>query len=92
MASLMRPCAACGQVDDHPRDIVIRDDGNADLYHHDCHAGCPGCEWLVQHKGDLKGSKWRDHIGSLHAELTPDQLATNPAQRSAVDSHLNGEK
>lgn len=92
MASLMRPCAACGQVDDHPRDIVIRDDGNADLFHHDCHSGCDSCAWLVKHKGSLKGAKWVAHIGSLHAELAPEQLGVHPRERDVVESHLDGEK
>lgn len=92
MASLMRPCATCGQVDDHPRDIVIREDGGADLYHHDCHPGCPSCDWLVKHKGNLKGAKWVAHMESFHAELSPEQLVLPAGDRDAVESHLNGEK
>jgi hypothetical protein len=90
-----RPCVACGKYDDHPRCVVVLPDHSSAYFHHDCHAlldpPCPSCTWLVQHKGNLKGQDWRDHIGSLHAELSDDELALHPADRAPVDSHLDGE-
>jgi hypothetical protein len=91
MASLMRPCATCGQVDDHPRCVVEYTDGSpTQLFHHDCHTNCAACTWLVAHTGDLTGDAWRDQITAVHAELDDDELATPPADRLVVESHADG--
>jgi hypothetical protein len=79
----IRPCLGCGQEDDHPRDVVALSDGSTAYFHHDCHAllGCQSCKWLVQHKGRLKGAKWREQIVALHAELDQDALEKEPHER-----------
>lgn len=91
-----RPCIACGKHDDHPRCQVVLPDGSSAFYHHDCHAlmdpPCPGCTWLVEHKGDLKGDAWREHVLDLHSSLSEEELAKQPQDRAAVKSHLNGKK
>lgn len=91
--SNVRGCVVCGQQDDHPRDILVVGDTVA-FFHHDCHAAidppCPSCAWLVQHKGKLTGDKWREHVESLHEQLSPEQRELAPWDREPVTSHLNG--
>ncbi|MEV8610310.1 hypothetical protein AB0383_20685 [Amycolatopsis sp. NPDC051373] len=91
-----RNCVGCGQVDDHPRDVVALADGSTAYYHHDCHARldppCESCAWLVQHKGDLVGHEWRTQIGNVHNALTPEQLAAaHPSEKPVVEQFLNGQ-
>lgn len=87
----MRNCVGCGQVDDHPRDVVALGDGSVAYWHHDCHARidppCASCAWLVAHKGDLVGQEWRDQIAAVHAELSPEDLEL-PAEEMPVVTHL----
>ena len=89
---MIRPCLGCGQEDDHPRDVVGLSDGSTVYWHHDCHAhaGCQSCQWLVAHKGKLKGDKWREHIASFHQDLTDEELAQPPHERRIVASHRGG--
>jgi hypothetical protein len=93
MANPIRPCIGCGQSDDAPRDHVVVGDKSV-FWHHDCHAAvdppCPSCEWLVKHKGSLKGDDWRSHVIALHAELSQEQREQAPWDRDVVKSHLNG--
>lgn len=95
MSNPVRNCVACGQVDDHPRCQTVLPDGSSLYFHHDCHAlldpPCPSCTWLVQHKGGLKGEDWRSHVIDLHNSLSEEQLALQPQERDAAESHLNGE-
>jgi len=92
--SLMRVCVVCGQVDNHPRDVVSLPGDQVAYHHHDCGArlepACPSCLWLVQHKGDLTGDDWRQHIGSLHAAMDDGQQELHPKDRDAVVSHIDG--
>lgn len=94
MSNPVRGCFVCGQRDDHPRCQTVHPDGSSALAHHDCHAQldppCPSCEWLVQHKGALKGDDWRSHVVDLHKNMDDDQLALAPWDRDAVETHLNG--
>lgn len=94
MANPVRNCVLCGQVDDHPRDVMVIGDSVV-YHHHDCGARmdppCPSCAWLVAHKGELKGDDWRSHVNALHAELPQEQLELAPWDRDVVESHLNGE-
>lgn len=40
-----RNCIGCGQVDDHPRHVIVLGDGSDAPWHMDCHARSePGCE------------------------------------------------
>lgn len=90
----MRNCLACGQVDDHPRDVVVLPGDSVAYLHHDCHAAldppCKSCAWLVAHKGDLVGGDWRDQIEAVHAALTPEQLALQPHERDVVTALADG--
>lgn len=62
----VRRCSACGQVDDHPRDIVDNGDPAVELnYHLDCHAnlGCPACAAQIADRPDgATGQELLDHI------------------------------
>lgn len=88
----IRPCLGCGQEDDHPRDQVGLKDGSVAFFHHDCHAalGCLSCKWLVAHKGQLKGEKWREHIQALHAALPAKELEKAPHERKVFASFRAG--
>lgn len=45
MQNLMRPCIACGQVDDHPRHTVVIPPNQDEIrWHMDCHLMVTGCE------------------------------------------------
>lgn len=95
MAELpLRNCVACGQVDNHPRDVVALRDGSVAYYHHDCHARldppCASCAWLVQHKGDLVGDEWRSQIVAVHDALTPEDHGLPAEATPLVASLLNG--
>uniref|UniRef100_UPI003F4935B8 hypothetical protein n=1 Tax=Pseudonocardia sp. CA-138482 TaxID=3240023 RepID=UPI003F4935B8 len=94
MALIVSTCVLCGQTDDHPKDVVAMPGDLTARYHHDCHAAaeppCESCRWLVAHKGDLKGTDWREQIGSLHAAMPGEHLELHPHERAVVDSHLGG--
>lgn len=94
MSNPVRNCVVCGQRDDHPRCQVILPDGSSAYHHHDCGAllepACAPCEWLAQHKGDLKGDDWRAHVLDLHDKLSDDEIAKAPWERSVLKSHANG--
>ena len=89
-----RNCVGCGQVDNHPRDVVDVGGGQVAYWHHDCHAAltppCPSCAWLVRHKGKLTGDEWRDHVNDLHAAMSPNQLELAPWDRDVATSHVDG--
>lgn len=58
------PCPGCGMNDDHPRHILVLEDGTQVAWHSDCHAskGCPIC--VIQRDGaeGLTGQEYRDHL------------------------------
>lgn len=89
---MQRNCLGCPAVDDHPRHVVAVSPTEDVYWHQDCHAkaGCSSCQWLVQHKGELVGDEWRQRIGEVHAELTPEQIEQAPAQRDAVTQFVEG--
>lgn len=91
----LRTCVGCGQVDDHPRDVVALPDGSAANWHHDCHSRidppCESCTWLVQHKGDLTGDAWRTQIVNVHNELSAEQHGLHASETPVVEQFLNGQ-
>lgn len=68
----IRPCHACGQRDDHPRDVVafINRPGAATRYYHlDCHArlGCQSCADAVTASGGATGEALLAHLAAVRA-------------------------
>lgn len=96
MALLVTSCVACGQTDDHPKDVVCMAGDKVARYHHDCHAlmepPCPSCSWLVQHKGDLRGQDWREQVLAVHEVIPPEQLELRPHERDVVRTRVNGNR
>jgi hypothetical protein len=89
---LIRPCLACGQEDDHPRDQRVLPDGSVVFWHQDCHAdaGCLDCKWLVEHKGKLRGAKWREQVQAVHDALPAEELDKRPHERKVVAALKGG--
>lgn len=68
----VRPCVACGQHDDHPRDQVDLGGGETAYYHIDCHAlmGCESCKWQADAAAGATGQGMLDAIISLHEQAS----------------------
>lgn len=61
-----RNCTDCGQVDDHPRDLVVLPDGSEAHHHIDCGARrtppCQGCADQVEKSGGASGDDLRSFL------------------------------
>lgn len=77
-----RTCPGCGMNDDHPRHILVADDGNQRAWHKDCHRakGCAICavELGVLHDAGMPS-------GTIGDELRDHLLAEGAAIASSVD-------
>lgn len=61
---MTRNCVACGQVDDHPRHILINSDYEDVPFHLDCHSrmGCSVCSAQLEGADGLTGDALRAHL------------------------------
>jgi hypothetical protein len=80
-----RTCPGCGMNDDHPRHILVTEDGTQRAWHTDCHQlrGCEICDIKREDAGGLIGDEYRGHllankdnIRTAVDNLTQDQLET----------------
>lgn len=63
----IRPCAACGQKDDHPRHVIAMTPTESLFFHMDCHANndCPTCKQQIADAKGAQGDKLRRHLIAL---------------------------
>jgi len=66
-ARAIRPCAACGQHDDHPRGIHVAEDGVTEvLRHYDCCTrDCPLCGPMAALADGRTGQDLIDHLDAV---------------------------
>lgn len=66
----VRPCAACGQSDDHPRHTIAVSPTETVHFHMDCHAnnGCEVCQAQIKGAKGAQGDKFRGHLISLRED------------------------
>lgn len=81
-----RTCPGCGMNDNHPRHVLVAEDGNQRAWHKDCHRD-KGCEICAVELQDVTpgtiGDELREHLVSNAeaiaadvAELSQEQLET----------------
>lgn len=60
----VRMCLGCGQSDDHPRHVVVVQDGTEVPWHMDCHAmtGCGICTEQISGADGATGDALRQHL------------------------------
>lgn len=67
-----RFCDICTQADDHPRHVVVLEDGSTQTRHLDCCAdsGCPdgSCVQVREGAEDLRGAALLEHLNGKGAE------------------------
>jgi hypothetical protein len=92
-----RNCVACGQVDDHPRHVVVLADGSDAPYHHDCHSRlnppCAICQVIAQSAQGVTGDALREHIVNNDPGgkwLAGQQQAQEPAQAQQAPAAAQG--
>lgn len=63
----IRPCAACGTEDDHPRHVIAMTPTESLFFHMDCHAnnGCQTCKQQIADAVGAQGDTLRGHLLSL---------------------------
>jgi hypothetical protein len=98
IANPVTTCVGCGQTDDHPKHIDVRDDGqHTDVrWHMDCHAAanppCPTCTSIMEAGATGKtGEDLRAHIqagGADHAST--DAMLAAAAPQDAVPADAQG--
>jgi hypothetical protein len=66
----IRPCAACGKEDDHPRHVISLTPTESLFFHMDCHAnnGCDTCKQQIADAKGAKGDKLRGHLIALRED------------------------
>lgn len=78
-----RTCPGCGINDNHPRHILVGEEGNQWCWHTDCHAakGCPICAIKREGAEGVIGDEYRQHLldnadelAARISELSQEQL------------------
>lgn len=66
MTNPVRTCIGCGQVDDHPRHVVLVGADHAEVtWHMDCHsraANCDVCASQIADANGATGDELRTHL------------------------------
>ncbi len=92
--SVLRTCTACGQTDDHPRDVLNVLPGEEPInYHLDCHAalGCTRCADRLAAVDGATGPGLRKLLLELeHGPLTTDQVAELVAGPARMKENQHG--
>lgn len=59
-----RTCPGCGMNDNHPRHILVAEDGTQHWWHTDCHQakGCEICAVKRDGADGLTGDQYREHL------------------------------
>lgn len=76
----------CGQLDDHPRDVVGETDGTTSILHMDCH-NCMSCVIHLDHSREANGGVAHKGLDlALHIQAHGDEIGER-VQRATPYSH-----